>query len=293
MQPRIHRDIPRLPKRSNESNKGDYGRVLVIGGSTGMIGAPAMVALAALRSGCGLAQVAVPGPIQQSVAVLVPCATTHALPSAARGVIAARAVQSLRTQIREWADVIALGPGMRRSRDGERLVGEILNTSRIPVVLDADGLNNAAANPRSLTGRRKCPLVLTPHPLEAQRLLDALKLKTNALTQRRAAAVALAERTSSVVILKGHQTIVTEGARLYINHTGNPGMATGGSGDVLTGIIAALIAQHLPAFDAAVLGVHTHGRAGDLAARQLGQVSLIATDLINHLPAAFLTPVPR
>jgi NAD(P)H-hydrate epimerase len=293
MQPRIQRAIPRLPKRSNDSNKGDYGRVLVVAGSTGMLGAPAMVGLAALRSGCGLAQVAVPGPIQQSVAILVPCATTLPLPTNAAGVIDARAVQSLRPRIREWANVVAFGPGMRRSREGVRLVSEILRISSIPIVLDADGLNNAADNPNSLTRSRNCELVLTPHPLEAQRLLDALKLRTNALTHRTIAALALANRTKSVVVLKGHQTIVTDGVRLYTNHTGNPGMATGGSGDVLTGIIAALIAQHLPTFDAAVLGVHIHGKAGDLAASKLGQVSLIATDLIDHLPNAFLTLRPR
>lgn len=289
MPPRIHRAIPRLPKRKNDSNKADFGRVLVVAGSTGMVGAPAMVGLAALRAGCGLAQVAVPIPIQQSVAILVPCATTLALPGAAEGVIAARAIASLRPRIQDWADVVAFGPGMRRAREGARLVSDILRISRVPVVLDADGLNNAADSPRSLTSPRDCPLVLTPHPLEAQRLLDALRLRTNALTHRNAAAIALARRANAVVVLKGHQTLVTDGARFYTNHTGNPGMATGGSGDVLTGIIAALIAQRMPPFEAAVLGVHTHGRAGDLAARRLGQVSLIATDLIDHLPAAFLS----
>ncbi len=293
MPQRIHRAIPRLPKRRNESNKGDYGRVLVIGGSAGMIGAPALVGLAALRSGCGLAQIAVPQSIQQAVATLVPCATTLGLPATTSGAIAARAIATLRPPLKNWASVIALGPGMSRSRDGAKLVNEILKASTIPIVLDADGLNNAASNPNALIARRHAPLVLTPHPLEAQRLLDALSIKSNALSNRREAATSLAKRTHAIVVLKGHQTLVTDGARLYTNHTGNPGMATGGSGDVLTGIIAALIAQRMPPFEAAVLAVHTHGRAGDLAARQLGQVSLIATDLIDYLPRAFLTPGRR
>jgi hydroxyethylthiazole kinase-like uncharacterized protein yjeF len=136
---------------------------------------------------------------------------------------------------------------------------------------------------------RRHPLVLTPHPGEMQRLLDSAKIRLSAIEQRRKSAVRLAAATGAVVVLKGHRTIVADGRRLYVNNTGNPGMATGGTGDVLTGVIAALIGQKLEPFNAAVLGVHVHGLAGDLAARKLGQVSLIATDLLDFLSGAFRT----
>src|SRR5262249_21688889 len=172
------------------------------------------------------------------------------------------------------------------------LLRRILRSARKPIVLDADGLNNLSQLPNwtELVDRRTNrgdALVLTPHPGEMQRLLDSAKIKLSAIQDRRSAAVRIAGATGAIVVLKGAGTIVTDGRRIYINRTGNPGMATGGTGDVLTGVIAALIGQKLSPFDAAVLGVHLHGLAGDLAARKLGQVSMIATDLIEHLPAAF------
>lgn len=283
----FHR-IPRLPKRAADAHKGAFGRVLIVGGSRGMVGAPALAARAALRGGCGLAKIAVPEPIQLTVAGLCPCATTLPLPATRDGRIDARAAATLLLrEAKDWADVIALGPGMDAYPGGARLVGELLRHAAVPMVLDADGLNNACAVPAALLAAARAPRVLTPHAGEMQRLLGALKLRFDTRTQRREAARAVAERAGAVVVLKGAGTIVTDGRRLYVNRSGNPGMATGGSGDVLTGLIAALIGQGLAAFEAAVLGVWTHGRAGDLAAEDFGQVSLIAEDLVSYLPAAF------
>jgi len=288
MKLQIVKRIPRLPPRKADSHKGDYGRILVIGGSRGMIGAPALCANAALRSGAGLVRIAIPDKIQATVATLVPCATTVSLPTSPRCQLhGLGALKTLRPEWNDWADVLAVGPGFEASGDGAAVLSAILRAVRRPIVLDADGLNNAARIPSELRKPRRSPLVITPHPGEMQRLLDALKLRIDPLKERRRAAVSVATTTGAIVVLKGHRTIVTDGKRLFENTTGNPGMATGGTGDVLTGVIAALIGQKLTPFDAAVLGVHVHGLAGDLAARKLGQVSLIATDLIEHLPHAF------
>lgn len=280
---RIQR-LPRLPARPRDAHKGVFGRVLVVGGSRGMIGAPALAANAALRSGCGLAHLAVPAPVQLAAATLAPCATSSALPATRDGMIAASAAAGL---LALRADVVALGPGMGRSRAGERLVAALVSRSSVPVVLDADGLNNLSALPRVLAAPRPAALVLTPHPVEAARLMVAADIPLDPKSRRRESAMALARAASAVVVLKGAGSIVTDGEAVFVNPTGNPGMATGGSGDVLTGVIAALIAQGLSPLDAAVLGVFVHGRAGDVAARRVGQTSLIATDLIDALPAAF------
>jgi len=282
--PRSIQRLPRLPARPRDAHKGIFGRVLVAGGSRGMIGAPALAANAALRSGCGLAHLAVPAPVQLAAAALAPCATSSALAATPDGMIAASAAAGLLSM---RADVLALGPGMGRSRAGERLVAALVSRSSVPVVLDADGLNNLSGLPRVLAARRPAALVLTPHPVEAARLMVAADIPLDPKSRRRESAMALARAASAVVVLKGAGSIVTDGEAVFVNRTGNPGMATGGSGDVLTGVIAALIAQGLSPLDAAVLGVHVHGRAGDLAARRVGQVSLIATDLLDVLPAAF------
>jgi ADP-dependent NAD(P)H-hydrate dehydratase len=282
--------VPRLPRRAADAHKGDAGRVLVIGGSRGMIGAPALAGLAALRSGCGLVRLAVPDEIQPAVAVLAPCATTLPLESTNAGRIAASAARmSLHDAVKDEADVVALGPGMDRSPDGVRLVRWVLSVAARPVVVDADGLNNLCGAEERLRVRRPAPLTLTPHPGEMHRLLKAVGLQVDPFKECRKAAERFAEFCKAVVVLKGKGTVVTDGRRTYINKTGNAGMATGGTGDVLTGVIAGLIAQGMEAFDAAVLGVYLHGRAGDRAARQKGRLSMIATDLLDALPAALLS----
>ena len=284
------RMVPSLPPRERAAHKGTFGTVLVVGGAPGMIGAPALTALSALRGGAGLVMMALPASIQPFAAVLCPCATSIRLPVDDRGELSPEAPEALADACAR-ADVLAVGPGMGRSEVGEAMVRRALAMEQ-PIVLDADGLNNLAALadwPALVNG----PLVLTPHPGEMSRLTGA---STGGIqSDRPRAAVEAVRRWSEgrateaplVCVLKGAGTVVTDGRRLYVNTTGNPGMATGGSGDVLTGLIAALIGQGLDPFDAAVLGVYLHGDAGDAFASRACDVALIATDLIDELPAAF------
>ena len=282
--PRHVRAVPKLPRRPRDAHKGDFGRVLVVGGSVGMVGAPALTANAALRSGAGLVKIACPACAQQTIAGLAPCATSVALPSSSNGLIAATAQPALARLVGEH-DVVAFGPGLGRSAGLRKLLTTLLAVPGKPVVIDADGLNNLAQL-KSWPARCKANVVVTPHPGEMQRLLGGADVSPDP-KQRRAVAVAYATATGAVCVLKGKGTVVTDGRRIYVNDTGNPGMATAGSGDVLTGIVAALLGQGLSPFDAAVAGVHVHGRAGDVAAKRTGEIGLVATDLIDSLPAAF------
>jgi NAD(P)H-hydrate epimerase len=183
----------------------------------------------------------------------------------------------------EASDVIAVGPGLGRSAALSQLMLGLLSRCARPMVLDADGLNNLGDASAALK-QRAGPVVITPHPGEFARLIKAQTAQVQA--QRRELAAALALECGIVVVLKGHATVVTDGRRLYCNTTGNPGMATAGSGDVLTGLIAALLGQGLEPFAAAQLGVYLHGLAGDLARTGVGDVGLIAADLIEYLPTA-------
>ncbi|MBI5726124.1 MAG: NAD(P)H-hydrate dehydratase [Planctomycetes bacterium] len=281
--------LPRLPLRKLDAHKGDFGRILVVGGSSGMIGAPALAAQAALRGGAGLVAMAVPQPIQKPVAILCPCATSIGLACDENGDLLHEAVGQF-VRAAEAADVIAIGPGFGVGTIQQNIVQAALEQPK-PLVLDADGLNNLAAMANWPTVRR-CPAVLTPHPGEFSRLshLPAKEIAANRLDLAQTSAKIWASASPSagplVLVLKGAGTVVTDGDEAFVNKTGNPGMATGGSGDVLTGLIAAMIGQGLSPFEAAHLAVHCHGRAGDIAAAQLGQVSMIATDIIARLPEA-------
>lgn len=277
------RSIPRLGRRKRDAHKGDFGRVLIVGGSCGMLGAPALAASAALRAGAGLVKMALPRCIQIASASLEPCATSMSLPDTSAGTFAPSASDKV-IAAAEAHDVVALGPGLNTSPTLARLVGAILAIPEKRVVLDADGLNNLART-KNWPSTTKAKLVLTPHPAEAKRLWAGLG-KSAWPKDRRSAALGLARKAGHIVVLKGAGTIVTDGSRIYVNKTGNPGMATAGSGDVLTGIIAALIGQGMGLFDASVFGVYLHGRAGDLAAEMIGQVSITARDLLDTLPDA-------
>jgi ADP-dependent NAD(P)H-hydrate dehydratase len=275
--------LPELPSRKRDSHKGDFGRALLIGGSRGMTGAIVLAGTAALRGGAGLVTLAVPDRCLETVAVHEPCCMTVPLPDDAVGRVTASAHAQLKKQLAA-STVIACGPGLGRSDDLNWLVRELYCTVEQPLVVDADGLNALAAVPDGLS-EPAGPRVITPHPGEFRRLWDDPRVAADRLP---ACAVELAARHGLVVVLKGHHTVVTDGRQTGHNQTGNPGMATGGSGDVLTGLITALLCQHLATWDAARLAVHLHGLAGDLAARQLGQPSLTARDIIRFLPAAFL-----
>jgi NAD(P)H-hydrate epimerase len=281
---RIVRSVPRLAPRARDAHKGIFGHVLVLGGSPGLTGAPALAALGALRSGAGLATVGCSRAVQPVVAGHSPCIMTLPLPDTAGGALSHAALApALRFSSRCRAVVV--GPGLGRDLDTGEFVRSFVSSVESATVVDADGLNLLAGRAESL---KSAPgsFVITPHPGEAGRLLR-LPASAPIPKDRRKAVADLAALTGSVAVLKGHRTLVCDGERLFENRTGNPGMATGGTGDVLAGVIAALLAQGMDPFDAAVLGVAVHGRAGDLAARAMGQVSLIASDLLDHLPAAF------
>ena len=277
---------PKLPPRARDGHKGDYGRVLVVGGSRGMMGAVALASNAALRGGAGLVTFAAPETVQLAIATLCPCATSVPL-KCAGGELSVEATRQL-AEAAQRCDVLAMGPGMGVGQPQQGLVRAALAQPR-PVVLDADGLNNLCRI-ESWQALRGCPLVLTPHPGEFARLTGRTAAEVQA--DREAAAVAAAREWAGntaaplVCVPKGAGTVVTDGHRVYVNDTGNPGMATGGSGDVLTGVAAALLTQGLDPFGAACLAVRVHGRAGDLAAEALGEVSMMAVDLLEYLPAA-------
>ncbi len=279
--------LPRLAERPPESHKGDFGRALLIGGSIGMSGAIALAGKATLRSGAGLVTLAVPRCVQPIVAAIEPSYMTHALADA-EGCIAESAAEDICTLAGRFT-ALALGPGLGRSAAISRFVVRLYTTITQPMVVDADALFSLAEH-RDILHQPGGPRVLTPHPGEFLRLIGkshekALHVATD--DEQRAQLAAELARDGVVVVLKGHRTVVTDGSRLSINHTGNPGMATGGSGDVLTGVITGLICQGLPPWEAARLGAHVHGLAGDLAVADFGQLSMIASDLIEYLPVAF------
>jgi NAD(P)H-hydrate epimerase len=277
-------DIPKLAPRAADAHKGVFGRILIVGGSVGMSGACAIAGRAALRSGAGLVRVAVPAGILPIVAAIEPCYTTLALPQDEAGGIASSAAAEACEQA-ALNDVVAFGPGAGAGRGARDVLLALIAEPDLRLVIDADGLNNLAKTPRWPL-RRKANIILTPHPGEMKRLWKGL-FRQPMPDDRTACAAALAKETGCTVVLKGAGTVVTDAARVYVNTTGNPGMATAGAGDVLTGVIAALAGQQLSDFDAAVLAVYIHGLAGDLAADRTGQVSLIATDIIEALPQAF------
>jgi NAD(P)H-hydrate epimerase len=253
-----------------------------------MAGAVALAGMACLRSGAGLVKLAVPESVLETVAGFEPSYMTVPLPCDEAGRFSGDAAAVL-LELAGSATCVACGPGIGRSADLTYLVRELYRQLPLPMVIDADGINALADAPAGLKDAAG-PRVLTPHPGEFSRLggVSAVSRKEQMDAARR-----LAAEHGVVILLKGHRTYIADGTREAINSTGNPGMATGGSGDVLTGIITALVCQHLSAFDAAALGAHIHGLAGDLAARELGQVSLIARDLVGFLPLAFQSVMER
>lgn len=280
--------LPPLPVRPADSHKGMFGRILVIGGSLHMPGSVALVANAAYRSGAGLVRIFCPESAQPIAISLAPCATSYPAQETDAGHFSLAA----RNQLFEEAgqhDILAMGPGMGLSPACSQLVETALGEIDKPLVLDASGLTNLASLGR--VPRVAGPLIITPHPGEMAHLLKAFGLNIQLShddKSRKAVARAVADLLGCVVVLKGARTVVTDGRRVYLNTTGNPGMATGGTGDVLTGVTAALLGQKLEPFEAAVLASYLQGLAGDIGARRLGQYSLMASDLLDTLPEAFL-----
>ncbi len=276
---------PVLPRRDADAHKGQFGSVLVIAGSRGMSGAAALSGAAAMRSGAGLVRIASPEEVAPIVATFEPCYMTYPLGQDDRGLIDfERSVEDL-SRLIATADVIVVGPGLGQSLELQKMIAWLINTAQQPLVIDADGLNNLIGQVE-LFQSLQTPTVITPHPGEFARLTGSTNPEVQA-NRVQAASDFAARFDQLIVVLKGSRTLITDGKQLFENQTGNPGMATAGSGDVLAGIIGALIGQKLRPFDAGVLGVHVHGLAGDIAREEFGEVSLIASDLIDQLPDAF------
>lgn len=288
------------PKRNRDSHKGNFGRIFLAGGSRGMSGAVTLAAVACLRSGAGLLTVGVPRSLLPLVATSHPSLMTVGLQETPEGSLNLAAG----FEIRRWAarsDALAFGPGCGRHMAIDRLATWIFRQSPCPAVLDADGLNGLAASLPSLADPEQSPpashRVLTPHPGEFQRLWKGavtaglVPQQLAATAEERATmekqATTLAKALGCVILLKGPRTLITDGHSAHHNETGNPGMATGGSGDCLTGMIAALLPVLADPLEAAILAAHVHGLAGDLAAKSLGETAMTSQDLLEFLPAAW------
>jgi NAD(P)H-hydrate epimerase len=268
-----------LPVRAMDSNKGTYGRVLIIGGSRGKTGAAAMAGQAALRSGAGLVTVAVPQSVLPIIAASMPELMTEPLQETTQGTLANQSV----SQLVKDKTVVAIGPGVTTFAETSAFVRRVGSECRSQMVIDADGLNALAGFEGDLGGA-----VLTPHPGEMARLID--KSVDYVTANRVDVASQFSARRNAYVVLKGYRTVIAApDGNVYVNPTGNPGMATGGTGDILTGMITGILAQpHLGTFiERLSLAVYLHGLAGDLAAEEVGEESLVATDLLRFLPKAW------
>jgi ADP-dependent NAD(P)H-hydrate dehydratase / NAD(P)H-hydrate epimerase len=287
----IHREnaLTLVPPRPRNSYKGDYGHILVVAGSKGKTGAALMTARACLRSGAGLVTIAVPESLMDVFQSRVTEEMVIPLPDKGDGTLNKKALNILLEFAERKADVIAVGPGIGVSPETEFIMNGLVLSSQAPLVIDADGLNSLN-NAHEIFGNAKAPIVVTPHPGEMARLLKQQKQITigDIEKDRINTALSFSRETGVCVVLKGAPTVVADPeGHVNINTSGNPGMATAGSGDVLTGIIAAFIGQALNTTSASALGVFMHGFAGDLAAKEKGEHSLVASDIIAALPAAF------
>ncbi len=273
--------------RAADSHKGDFGRLTLVAGSTGKTGAAYLAAMAALRSGAGLVTVATPASCLPVIASMGPTFMTLDLPEDG-GMVRVAAVDRV---LEQTHDVVACGPGLGRSANVAEFVRQLLDRATCPLVLDADAITVLADDPGRLTGSEERDVIITPHPGEMARLIGASVSDVQANRLQVATDFATTHRVH--VVLKGHRTVIaTPEGRVFINPTGNPGMATGGTGDVLTGMIAAWLAQLLDAEAACRLAVFLHGAAGDLAESREGQSAMVATDLLDYLGEA-LTALVR
>lgn len=287
-----HEFAPFAAPRKPGGHKGDYGHALIVAGSVGKSGAAVLASWAALRAGAGLVTCATPEPVLASVAAHTPEIMTEPLATTETGSVSLRALERGRFDaIAKAKRALAIGPGLSTNSETEQLVRTLLEKREIPIILDADGLNAFAGRAHELANV-KGKLILTPHPGEMARLLGC---ETSDIAPRRVdLALKCAADWNAVVVLKGHQTVVAApGGRAWVNSTGNPGMGTGGTGDVLTGILSGLVAQfahrpqEFPLELITAFGVYLHGLAGDLAYADSGESPLIASDLIRSLPAAY------
>lgn len=277
-------DLPALPQRPENSHKGTFGKVLVIAGSSGMSGAACLAGMGALRGGAGLVFLAIPEAIQSIVASWNPCYLTIPLQLDQDSRLAPPSEALLMKQLPGF-DAVAIGPGCGQQEWFRNITLQLFAELKQPLIVDADALNALAGSDKPLP-EAAGPRILTPHPGEFSRLVN--KPISEIEQQREALSTTFAKQHNLVLVLKGAHTIITDGTRIAVNTTGNSGMATGGSGDVLTGILTSLVGQGMPAFEAAQLAVHVHGLAGDLAAQDLSEPAMIASDLPDYLPDAWM-----
>ena len=264
-----------LPDRDPFAHKGKFGKILLLCGSEGYTGAAALASMGALRSGAGLVFLGVPRSIYAIEAVKLTEPVVFPLPDA-DGKLSCEAVSEILERLTKM-DAVLVGPGLGQSEGVLEVVKTVLEQATCPVVLDADGINMVAKHMDILRGRT-APTILTPHDGEFARLGGVIG------ADRVAAAEQMARELGCIVLLKGHHTVITDGSGTYINHTGNPGMAVGGSGDVLAGIIVSLLGQGIAPLEAAACGAWLHGAAGDRCAAELGQYGMLPTDMLNILP---------
>lgn len=264
-----------LPERKQDAHKGNFGRLLLICGSVGYTGAAALASMGALRSGAGLVFLGVPDKIYPILAVKMTEAVVFPLPDS-NGVLSPDALESIAQRLSAM-DAVLFGPGLGISEGSEQALCYILEHFQGPVILDADGINLARKHKDLIRGRTGTT-ILTPHEGEFKRLGYSLS------GDRVSDAVNAARDLKAIMVLKGHGTVITDGTVCYVNNTGNPGMAVGGSGDVLAGIITSLVGQKLSPVEAAACGVWLHGAAGDRCAEELGEYGMLPTDMLNVLP---------
>lgn len=264
-----------LPDRDENAHKGDFGKILLLCGSRGYTGAAYLAAMGALRSGAGLTFLGVPESIYAIEAVKLSVPIVFPLPDEA-GKLSVAAIPEILERLPQM-DAVLTGPGLGQSEGTFQVVRSVLENAACPVVLDADGINVIAAHKDILRGRTN-PTILTPHDGEFARLGGIIG------DDRSAAAAEMARELGCTVLLKGHRTVIADGETTYINHTGNPGMAVGGSGDVLAGIIVSLLGQGIDPLEAAACGAWLHGAAGDLCAAEIGQYGMLPGDMASVLP---------
>lgn len=264
-----------LPDRDLYAHKGNFGKLLLLCGSRGYTGAAALAAMGALRSGAGLVYLGVPESIYAIEAMKLTEAIVFPLPEEG-GMLSSASEHQIMAML-DQMDAVLIGPGLGQSCGTSRILKSVMDHAKCPVVVDADGINLLSSNMDILRGR-SFPTVLTPH------MGEYMRISLTPVKDRETAAVEFADLYHTILVLKGHDTLVTDGQTGYRNPTGNPGMAVGGSGDVLAGMITALIGQGMAALEAAACGAWLHGRAGDLCAEELGQYAMLPSDLLNKLP---------
>ena len=264
-----------LPDRDPFAHKGKFGKILLLCGSRGYTGAAALASMGALRSGAGLVFLGVPENIYAIEAVKLTEAIVFPLPDA-EGKLSEAAIPEILDRLPKM-DAVLIGPGLGQSAGTRAVTEAVLKHANCPVVLDADGINVIAPHKDILRGRT-CPTILTPHDGEFARLGGVIG------QDRVASAREMARELGCIMLLKGHETVITDGEEVYVNRTGNPGMAVGGSGDVLAGIIVSFLGQGISPLEAAACGAWVHGAAGDLCAAQMGQYGMLPTDMVEALP---------